>query len=452
MSFDFDLYVIGGGSGGVRAARIAASEYGAKVAIAEEYRMGGTCVIRGCVPKKLMVFASSYGAQMDDARAYGGNVSAGDFDWPVFHARLDAELDRLEGVYRSGLLKAGVTIHDDRAVVEDAHTVRLADGTRHSARHILIATGGHPSVPEAAAAAGVMTSNDIFKLDALPGSVLIVGGGFIACEFACVLNGMGVEVTQFYRGEQILRGFDGEARGHIAEHMREAGVNLHLGTDVMEMRAAAGGTWVMSTDGRERVFEKVIYATGRSPNTAGLGLEAAGVRLGRRGEVIVDGWSQTSVPSIYAVGDVTDRINLTPVAIREGHAFADTVFGAKPTQADHELVASAVFTQPEFGTVGLTEEAAREKGPIEVYATAFRPMQSAFAGRPDRVMMKLIVCADTRRVLGCHIVAPGAGEMIQLAAIAIKMGATKEDFDRTVAVHPVMAEELVTLRKPVRTA
>ncbi|MCV2868233.1 glutathione-disulfide reductase [Defluviimonas sp. WL0002] len=452
MAFDYDLFVIGGGSGGVRAARIAAGEYGAKVAIAEEYRMGGTCVIRGCVPKKLMVFASSYAGQIEDARAYGWDVRAGAFDWSAFRAKLDAELDRLEGVYRAALVRNGVTIHDERAVIEDAHTVRLENGARFTTKHILVATGGQPSVPEPAASVGVMTSNDVFKLDTLPKSILIVGGGFIACEFACILNGMGVEVTQFYRGEQILRGFDGEARGHIAELMRDSGVNLHVGTDVIEMRDADGGTWVKSTDGREHVFEKVLYATGRTPNSSGIGLEEAGVKLGRRGEIVVDGWSQTSVPSIYAVGDVTDRINLTPVAIREGHAFVDTVFGAKPTKADHDLVASAVFTQPEFGTVGLTEEAARDLGPIEVYATSFRAMQSAFAGRRDRVMMKLIVCAQSRKVLGCHIVAPGAGEMIQLAAIAIKMGATKEDFDRTVAVHPVMAEELVTLRKPVRTA
>lgn len=452
MAFDYDLFVIGGGSGGVRAARIAAGEHGAKVALAEEYRMGGTCVIRGCVPKKLMVFASAFADEMADARAYGWDVAAKGFDWRVFRGKLDSELDRLEAAYRAGLDGAGVTVYDTRAVLEDAHTVRLADGGRVSAKHILVATGGHPAVPEAAARAGVLTSNDIFKLDALPGSVLIVGGGFIACEFACILNGMGVKVTQFYRGEQILRGFDGEARGHIADHMREAGIDLHLGCDVLELEPAPGGTRVVATNGHEAVFEKVVYATGRVPNTAGLGLESAGVKLGRKGEVIVDEWSQTAVPSIYAVGDVTDRINLTPVAIREGHAFADTVFGARPTKADHRLVPSAVFTQPEFGTVGLTEEAAREAGPIEVYATAFRPMRTAFAGRPDRVMMKLIVAADTRRVLGCHIVAPEAGEMIQLAAIAIRMGATKEDFDRTVAVHPVMAEELVTLRKPVRTA
>ena len=452
MAFDYDLFVIGGGSGGVRAARIASGEYGAKVGIAEEYRMGGTCVIRGCVPKKLMVFASSYAPAMEDARAYGWDVTVGGFDWTAFRAKLDAELDRLEGVYRAGLTGANVTIHDCRAVVEDAHRVKLATGESFTAKHILIATGGHPFVPEDARGLGVMTSNDIFKLDTLPKSILIVGGGFIACEFACILNGMGVEVTQFYRGEQILRGFDGEARGHIAEHMRDAGINLHVGTDVIEMKKVDGGTWVKSTDGREGIYEKVVYATGRVPNTDGLGLDKLGVKLGRKGEVVVDEWSQTAVPSIFAVGDVTNRINLTPVAIREGHAFADTIFGAKPTKPDHQLVASAVFTQPEFGTVGMTEEEAQDDRPIEVYATAFRPMQSAFAGRPDRVMMKLIVCAETRKVLGCHIVAPGAGEMIQLAAIAIKMGATKEDFDRTVAVHPVMAEELVTLRKPVRTA
>ncbi|MGB5870177.1 MAG: glutathione-disulfide reductase [Albidovulum sp.] len=452
MTFDYDLFVIGGGSGGVRAARIAAGEHGARVALAEEYRMGGTCVIRGCVPKKLMVFASGYSGAMEDARAYGWDAQLGGFDWQAFRGKLDAELDRLEAAYRSGLSAAGVTVHDCRAEVADAHSVRLASGEVVTAKHILIATGGHPFVPKTEGGAEVLTSNDIFKLEALPKSVLIVGGGFIACEFACILNGLGVAVTQYYRGAQILRGFDGEARGHIAEMMREGGVNLHLGTDVLEMKPAPGGTWVKTTDGREAVYEKVVYATGRVPNTAGLGLAEIGVKLGRKGEVVVDAWSQTAVPSVYAVGDVTDRINLTPVAIREGHAFADTVFGAQPRKADHDLVASAVFTQPELGTVGLSEEDAAAERPIEVYATSFRPMQSAFAGRPDRVMMKLIVCSETRKVLGCHIVAPNAGEMIQLAAIAVKMGATKEDFDRTVAVHPTMSEELVTMRKPVRTA
>ncbi|MFO1175373.1 MAG: glutathione-disulfide reductase [Paracoccaceae bacterium] len=452
MAFDYDLFVIGGGSGGVRAARIAAGEHGAKVALAESDRMGGTCVIRGCVPKKLMVFASSYRGAMADAAAYGWQVQPAAFDWPAFRAKLDAELDRLEAAYRGGLKSAGVTVFDQRAVLADPHKVVLADGRKVTAKHILIATGARPSVPDAVARLGVMTSNDIFHLETLPRSVLIVGGGFIACEFACILTGMGVDVTQYYRGPQILRGFDDEARGLVADAMRAQGVKLLTETDVAELKPAEGGMWVRATSGEVRVFEKVVYATGRAPNTEGLGLEAAGVAVGARGEVPVDQWSQTRVPSIFAVGDVTDRINLTPVAIREGHAFADTVFGAKARPADHVLVPSAVFTQPELGTVGLTEEQARARGPVEIYATAFRPMQSAFAGRPDRVLMKLVVEPESRKVLGCHIVAPNAGEMIQLAAIAVKMGATKEEFDQTVAVHPTMAEELVTMRKPARSA
>lgn len=452
MTFDYDLFVIGGGSGGVRAARIAAGEHGAKVALAEEYRMGGTCVIRGCVPKKLMVYASSFAETIGEARDYGWTVEARGFDWKKFRAKLDAELDRLEAAYRGGLAKAGVTVHDTRAVIEDAHTVRLATGESFRVKHILIATGGRPSVPKVPGGATLLTSNDIFKLEELPQTVLIVGGGFIACEFACILNGMGVKVTQTYRGEQILRGFDGEARDHLAELIRAQGVDLRTETDVVEAADVDGGVRVRFTDGREKVFAKVVYATGRVPNVEGMGLERLGVKIGRKGEIVVDDWSQTAVPSVFAVGDVTGRINLTPVAIREGHAFADTIFGAKPAQADHHLVPSAVYTQPELGTVGLTEEAAREKGPVEIYSTAFRPMRSAFAGRPDKVLMKLVVDAGTRKVLGCHIVAPEAGEMIQLAAIAIRMGATKEDFDRTVAVHPTMAEELVTMRKPVRKA
>ena len=454
MRFDHDLFVIGGGSGGVRAARIAAGEHGANVALAEEYRMGGTCVIRGCVPKKLMVFASGYRAAMEDARAYGWNVRQEGFDWARFRGQLDRELDRLEAAYRGGLSGAGVVVHDSRATLVDPHTVRLASGQTVSAKHILIATGGRPFIPDFPGAELAITSNEVFLLDTLPRSVLIVGGGFIACEFACIMNGLGVEVTQFYRGAQILRGFDDEARGHVAELIRETGVTIHCGTDVLSMaRAEEGGIRVKATDGSDRTYDAVVYATGRVPNTDGLGLAEAGVTLGRKGEVPVDGWSQSNIPSVYAVGDVTDRINLTPVAIREGHAFADTVFGAMPRQADHELVASAVFTQPfELGTVGMTEEAAREAGPIEVYATSFRPMKSMFAGRNARVMMKLIVSAENRRVLGCHIVAPEAGEMIQLAAIAVKMGATKEEFDRTCAVHPTMSEELVTMRKPVRSA
>jgi glutathione reductase (NADPH) len=451
MIFDYDLFVIGGGSGGVRAARIASAEGGAKVGLAEEYRMGGTCVIRGCVPKKLMVFASEFSGAMQDARAYGWDVTPGAFDWQVFRGKLDAELNRLENAYRNTLKNAGVTAYDARATLVDPHTVGLSTGETFTAKHILVATGGRPFVPDFPGCDLAMTSNDVFLMDEMPRSVVIVGGGYIACEFACILNGLGVQVTQFYRGAQILRGFDDESRGHIADAMKENGVDLHVGTDVEKIEKTDAGPRVSCTSGREHVVDAVLYATGRLPNSAGLGLEEAGVQIKRGGAIVVDEWSQTNVPSIYAVGDVTDRINLTPVAIREGQAFSETVFKGNPTKADHELVPSAVFTQPEYGACGQTEEEARDRGPIEVYSAAFRPMHSLFAGRDDKVLMKLVVCGDTRRVLGCHIVGDHAGEMIQLAGIAMKMGATKEDFDRTVAVHPTMSEELVTMRKPVRT-
>lgn len=451
MTFDFDLFVIGGGSGGVRAARVAAAT-GARVALAEEYRMGGTCVIRGCVPKKLMVFASGYREMFADARAYGWDVQDGAFDWAQFRTKLHAELDRLEGVYRNLLKNSDVTVYDARATLDDPHTVRLSTGDVVTAKHILVATGGQPFMPDMDGAEHAISSNEVFQLETLPESILIVGGGYIACEFACILNGMGVAVTQLYRGAQILRGFDDEARGHIAELMREKGVDLHVGTNVLEIEKTAAGVWVKDTNGTERTYDQVMFATGRTPNTAGLGLEALGVALGRGGQIVVDDYSQTAVPSIYAVGDVTDRINLTPVAIREGMAFVETVFKGNPTKPDYEMVANAVFTQPELGSVGLSEEAARDLEPVEVYCTSFRAMQSAFAGRDDRVMMKLVVSQKTRKVLGCHIVADHAGELIQLVAIALKMGATKEDFDRTVAVHPTMSEELVTMKTPVRSA
>ncbi len=448
--FDYDLFVIGGGSGGVRAARIAAAEGGAKVGLAEESRMGGTCVIRGCVPKKLMVFASAFPEAVEDARAYGWDASVGAFDWTRFRAALEAELTRLENAYRNTLKNAGVVIHDARAVVVDPHTIELADGTRLTTKHILIATGGWPFVPDIPGRELAITSNEIFHLPALPKRALVVGGGYIASEFACILHGLGVEVAQYYRGAQILRGFDDEARGHVANAMQARGIDIHCGTDVLRLEKTAFGIRAVATDGTEREFDLVLYATGRKPNAKGLGLEGLGVEFGRNGQIVVDEWSQTAVPSIFAVGDVTDRVNLTPVAIREGHAFADTVFRGVPTRFDHGLIPSAVFTQPELGSVGLSEEAARAQEEIEVYAATFRPMKTLFAGRQDRVLMKLIVSVATRRVLGCHIVAPDAGEMIQLAAIAIGMGATKEDFDRTLAVHPTMAEELVTMRKPVR--
>ncbi|MCB1342926.1 MAG: glutathione-disulfide reductase [Pseudooceanicola sp.] len=450
MAFDYDLFVIGGGSGGVRAARVAASETGAKVALAEEDRYGGTCVIRGCVPKKLMVFASEFSRLTSDAAGYGWDIPEGTFDWIAFRTRLHAELDRLEGVYRRLLKNAGVETFDSRATLVDAHTVRLANGDTKTARHILVATGGHPTVPDVEGAELAITSNDIFHLDALPDSILIVGGGFIACEFACILTGMGVKVTQFYRGSQILRGFDDEARDLVAEEMMRKGVDLRVNINVAKMESDGDAIHVTDTEGGTATYSKVLFATGRDPNTKGLNLEPLGVRLKKNGAVEVDAYSQTAVPSIYAIGDVTDRWNLTPVAIREGMAFVDTVFRGKPTPVDHELIPSAVFTQPELGTVGITEAEATE--PVEIYATTFRPMQTAFIGADDRVLMKLVVSKETRRVLGCHIVAPNAGEMIQLAGIAVKMGATKEDFDRTVAVHPTMSEEIVTMRTAVRGA
>ncbi len=486
--FDYDLFVIGGGSGGVRAARVAAAT-GAKVALAEEYRMGGTCVIRGCVPKKLMVFASEYREMFSDARRYGWDVQDGAFDWPKFRGHLHTELDRLEQVYRNLLKGSDVEVFDSRAVLTGAHTVKLADGTEKSAKHILVATGGYPARPDMPNAELGIVSNDIFLMKELPESILIVGGGYIACEFACILNGLGVDVTLYYRGAQILRGFDEEARGLIADMMREKGIDIHVGTNIVEMcpadadhtarptgsdaamgapaehgkgigdnpkndtsEGAKGPIWVKSTNGREKVFDHVMFATGRNPSTEGLGLEDAGVEIGRRGEIVVDDYSQTKVPSIYAIGDVTKRVELTPVAIREGMAFTETVFKGNPTKPDHDLVPSAIFTQPEYGAVGLAEEQAREQEPIEVYATSFKPMNHAFAGRDDRVLMKLVVSKESRKVLGCHIVAPHAGEMIQMAGIAIKMGATKEQFDATCAVHPTISEELVTMREPVRTA
>ena len=449
-AFDYDLFVIGGGSGGVRAARIAASEGGARVGLAEESRMGGTCIIRGCVPKKLMVFASEYPGEVEDAAAYGWRVRNDGFDWSRFRESLETELNRLENAYRATLRASGVTIHDSRAVLEDAHTVRLATGEILTAKHLLIATGGWPFLPDIPGANLAVTSNEMFHLPSLPKRALVVGGGYIASEFACILHGLGVAVAMSYRGIQILRGFDDEARGLVAGSMEARGISIRCGVDVLRLDKTASGIVASASDGSTAEYDLVLYATGRRPNSTGLGLEALGVALGPQGEIVVDGWSQTAVPSIYAVGDVTNRLNLTPVAIREGHAFADTVFGGKPWQADHRDVPSAIFTQPELGTVGLSEEAARALGPVDIYSTSFRPMKTAFAGRQDRVLMKLVVDQPTRRVLGCHIVGPGAGELIQIVGIAVKMGATKEDFDRTVAVHPTMSEELVTMRKPVR--
>jgi len=451
MTFDLDLFVIGGGSGGVRAARLTASD-GYRVGLAEEYRMGGTCVIRGCVPKKLMVFAAGFSEAFNDAAGFGWNVGAGSFDWGRLIGAIGDEVTRLEGIYRRNLENAGVKLFDARAVIEDAHTVRLSSGETLTAKHILVAVGGRPFVPDFPGSDLVITSNDIFLLEQQPRRILIVGGGYIACEFAGILNGLGSEVTQFYRGARILRGFDDEVRGHVADEMIAKGINLHVGTDVMSIEKTETGLRVKCTNGSVNEFDQVLYATGRIPNTDELGLEAAGVKTGRKGQILVDEYSQTNIPSIFAVGDVTDRVALTPVAIREGAAFVETVFRGNPATVDHKIIPTAVFTQPEIGTVGLSEEDARDQEPIEVYFTAFRPMKHILAGKQERMMMKMIVSRETRRVLGVHIVGEAAAEMIQMVGIAMKMGATKEDFDRTMALHPSAAEELVTMKEPVRTA
>ncbi len=446
-TFDYDLFVIGGGSGGVRAARMSA-QYGAKVGLAEEFRYGGTCVIRGCVPKKLLVYASSFAEMFEDSRGYGWSEVHPTFDWSVMRGQKEAEITRLEGIYKTNLQKAGVEPFHTRATVASPHSVRLADGTEFTTRHILIATGGTPFVPEIEGADLAITSNEIFDVDALPQKAMVVGGGYIASEFAGILNGMGVQVTQVYRRDPILRGFDQDIRAHVQEALRARGIEILTYEDVDRIAGAPGDLTVHLTSGSTRQVGLVLYATGRIPNTAGLGLAEAGVRLTENGAVQVDDWSQSSIPSVYAVGDVTDRMALTPVAIREGAAFAETVFNAAPTKPDHSMVPSAVFTQPEIGTVGLTEDQARSEGEIEVYRSAFRPMMNVVSGRDEKMLMKLVVDKESDRVRGVHIVGHGAGEMIQMAAIAVKMGATKADFDRTVAVHPTAAEELVTMKEP----
>jgi len=443
--FDYDLFVIGGGSGGVRAARWVAMT-GAKVGLCEEYRYGGTCVIRGCVPKKLMVFASSFSEAVEDAAGFGWSHQGSDFNWPFFIEKKDREIDRLEGVYEKNLASAGVELFRARGVLKDAHTVELSTGEAFTAKYILAATGGAPFQPDVPGIEHTITSNEIFHLEDQPKRMLVVGGGYIACEFAGIMNGLGTKVTQFYRGAQILRGFDDEVRGHIAEEMRKKGIDLHVGRDLKSIEKTRTGLKVLCTDNTYSEHDVILYATGRNPNSDGLGLEDLGVGIDRKGAVEVDRFSQTAVPSIYAVGDVTNRANLTPVAIREGMAFAETVFKGNPTPADHDLIPTAVFTQPEIGTVGMTQEEAREAYDIEVYRATFRPMFHAFADRDQRMLMKLIVDKASRRVLGVHIVGPAAGEMIQMVGIAVKMGATKEDFDRTMAVHPTAAEELVTMR------
>ena len=458
-TYDYDLFVIGAGSGGVRAARIAAN-HGAKVAVAEEYRIGGTCVIRGCVPKKLLVYASRFHGEFEDAAGFGWDVPQGGagpaFDWTRLIANKDREIDRLEKAYRANLERAKVEIMATRATVAGPNAVRLEkDGRTVSARHILVATGGWPVLPTIPGIEHAITSNEAFHLPRLPESVVLVGGGYIAVEFAGIFNGLGVPTTLVYRGEKILRGFDEDLRDDLTAAMRKRGIEIVTGVTPTGIAPVAGSPEhpggkrlaIALSDGTMREAGAIMYATGRRPNTRGLGLEAAGVKLGPKGEVAVDAQSRTSVASISAVGDVTDRVALTPVAIREGHAFADTVFGNRPWAADHTLIPTAVFSEPEIGTVGMTEAEARKvHGAVDIYKTRFRPMKYTLSGRDERMLMKLVVEAAGQKVVGCHVLGPDAAEMAQTVAIAMRMGATKLDFDRTMALHPSAAEELVTLR------
>jgi len=446
-SYDYDLFVIGAGSGGVRAARMSSS-YGARVAIAEEYRFGGTCVIRGCVPKKLLVYAARFSGECEDAAGFGWQIDGLKFDWQTLIANKDKEIDRLEGLYKKTLNNADAAIFSDRAELVDPHTIRLVEADRIvTARTILVATGGHPYKPDTPGAEHAITSNETFHLKELPKRITIVGAGYIAVEFACIFNGLGSQVTLIYRGELILRGFDDDIRTGLADEMQKRGVDIRLNTQVSEITPDGDAYAVKLSNGDTLATDLVMYATGRLPNTGTLGLEQAGVELGRNGHVVVDDYSRSSVEHIFAVGDVTDRVALTPVAIREGAAFAETLFNDNPSSVDYSGIPTAVFSEPEIGTVGLTEAEAREKHPkLKIFKSSFRPMKHTLSGRDEKMIMKLLVDGETDRVIGCHILGADAGEMAQVLAITMRMGATKEDFDATVALHPSAAEELVTMR------
>ncbi|MGY6662283.1 MAG: glutathione-disulfide reductase [Glycocaulis sp.] len=448
--FDYDLFTIGAGSGGVRASRLVAMK-GHKVAVAEEHRPGGTCVIRGCVPKKFMVYASGFKKQFELARSYGWPVETPQFDWPKFRDAMNAEVDRLSGIYAKNLANAGVELISERAEFIDEHTLELKpSGRRIAAKTILIATGGRPNVHEGLEGGELaITSDELFHLKRLPKSMLIAGGGYIACEFAQVFAQMGVEVTLVYRGDTVLRGFDDDVREFVHEGLKASGVRVITHTVFEKIADNGDGTrTVHLKNGDECPVDEVVFAIGRDPHTKGLGLEKAGVETGARGVVKVDEYSRTSVPHIYAVGDVTDRVNLTPVAIREAVCFAETAFGDNPSAYDHSNIASAVFTQPPVGTVGLSEAQARaEFGDVDVYKSVFRPMKGMLGPNPERMLMKIIVQRGTERVLGVHIVGDDAPEIIQAVGIAVKAGLTKEQFDATCAVHPTVAEELVTMRE-----
>ncbi|MBM3551468.1 MAG: glutathione-disulfide reductase [Alphaproteobacteria bacterium] len=451
MKFDYDLIVVGAGSGGVRAARVAAS-HGAKVAIAEEFRVGGTCVIRGCVPKKLYVLASRFRDEFEDAAGFGWRVGDVSFDWSALVAAKEKEITRLSDLYAETLASSGVELIRARATLTDPNGVRFSNGRSARARYILIATGGAPVLaPHIPGIEFGISSNEIFDLPKFPQRLLIVGAGYIAVEFASVFARLGAKVHLAYRADLPLRGFDEDLRARLAEALRSAGVEHRAGALPTRVTKCVGGLEVEMSDGAPLTVDCLLVATGRRPLTQNLGLEAAGVALRENGAVAVDAQSRTNVESVYAVGDVTDRLNLTPVAIREGQAFADSVFGATPTAINYEHTPSAVFTTPEIGTVGLTEaEALARHGALDIYETQFRPMRATLSGRGERVYMKLVVDVASQRIVGAHILGPEAGEMAQLVAIALRMGATKSDFDATMALHPTMAEELVTMRAPVR--
>ncbi len=446
--YDYDLFVIGAGSGGVRAARMAAGR-GAKVGLAEEYRVGGTCVIRGCVPKKLFAYASRFGDEFEDAKGFGWSADNVRFDWQTLLRNKDTEIDRLEGIYHRNVESAGVTLYESRATLADAHTVRIEkSGETFSAKHILIATGGWPFKPDIPGADLAITSNEAFHLDALPKRAIVVGGGYIAAEFAGIFNGLGVETQLHYRGPKILRGFDEDLRDGLTEEMSARGVTIVTNSDPREI-TKSGDTLTMQTkDGQSHEADLIMFATGRVPNTSNLGLEAVGVTLGERSRIVVDAYSRTSVDHIFAIGDVTDRVALTPVAIHEAMVLVETLFNDNPTPVDHDMIATAVFSEPELGTVGMPEADARAAYKnIDIYKSRFRAMKHTLSGRNERMLMKLIVDADSDRVLGCHVMGPDAAEMVQMTAIAMRMGATKADFDATRALHPSAAEEFVTMRE-----
>lgn len=448
-SYDFDLFTIGAGSGGVRASRLAA-ERGARVGIAEHDRFGGTCVVRGCIPKKLLVYASHFSEDFEDAKAYGWTVPEGRFDWPSLIANKDKEIARLSALYRRALADAGVTIFESRASLKDAHTVRLMpEGREVTAETILIATGGRPWRPEdVPGIEHAITSDEAFHMPELPSHVTIVGGGYIAVEFASIFNGLGTGVTLLHHGPRLLRLFDHDLGIRLAEEMRKKGVDVHLNGALAAIEKTTNGYSALTADGARIETGRVMLALGRRPNVEGLGLERLGVEQRQNGAIVVDRYSRTTVANIYAIGDVTHRLQLTPVAIREGQAFVETVFGRNPQALDYETVATAIFCQPPIGTVGMTEaEAAKRYGTADVYETSFRPLKHTLTGRDERTYMKLVVRATDERVLGCHILGTDAPEIIQCVAIAVRMRATKRDFDETVAVHPTAAEELVTMRR-----